>query len=172
LTHFRKFVFFFKLITQKVSQWIGYVEQISIEKWYRKILIKKLNMILIFKNLVENTLRIPVWHFTQILCSKAQTEYTQTFLKLYFKMPQKLSLKNVFKKPQNHSKCLTLLEKASILLYCLKKLQTFWKASHHYKKAPILLEMYLKSLAIWKNPHINKKNPQILWKCLQQNRNL
>jgi hypothetical protein len=65
---------------------------------------------------------------------------------------------NVFKKPQNCSKCLTLLEKSLLLsLNVLKKLRIFWKTSHHFKKALIPLEMHLKSFAFFEKPsHILK----------------
>jgi hypothetical protein len=49
----------------------------------------------------------------------------------------------LIKKPQNRSKRLTILEKASILL---------GKASHHFKKALIPVKMILKSIAIFEKP--------------------
>jgi hypothetical protein len=55
------------------------------------------------------------------------------------------SSKNVFQKPQNRSKCLTSLE----------------KASQHFKKASIPLKMYLKASSSLKKTSLSLEKPQL-----------
>jgi hypothetical protein len=53
---------------------------------------------------------------------------------------------SLFKKPQNRSKCLTLLK----------------KASHHFKKASLLLNMLFNNLAIFEKASLSSEKPQFL----------
>jgi hypothetical protein len=57
---------------------------------------------------------------------------------------------HTFEKPQNLSKCPTIIKKTSIYLeIILKSYEFFEKASQHFKKASIPLKLSLKSLVIF-----------------------
>jgi hypothetical protein len=57
---------------------------------------------------------------------------------------------HTFEKPQNLSKCPTIMKKTSIYLeIILKSYEFFEKASKHFKKASVPLKLSLKSLVIF-----------------------
>jgi hypothetical protein len=62
---------------------------------------------------------------------------------------------NVFKKPQNPSKCPTLMKKTSIYLEIILKSLEFFEKASHYLKAQILMKISSKSFVVFiKASHI------------------